>query len=251
MDNEREADGDLQRVGATEDTWDALSEIARALQQEDDPEQILVDIVDGAIQLVPGVDAGSISFVLNRKKSGSRAASGELPSQIDAVQNELNEGPCLRAVYDHPIVRVSDMRSETRWPTFARRAYELGVGSMIAFQLWVEDENLGALNLFARDPGAFDEETERIGLLYAAQAAVAYAETQKTAQLSQAIETRDLIGQAKGILMERYKMSAGQAFRVLVRSSSTSNKKLHVLAEELATTGQIAGVTDAGASGGI
>lgn len=244
MDDASEAQSSVEHAVEAKDASDAMSELARTLQQEDDPAQVLIDIVAGAIQLLPGVDEGSISVLLSRRHTGSRAASGELPAQVDAVQNELGEGPCLRAVYDRETVHVPDMRAETRWPTFARRACELGVGSMIAFQLWVDDENLGALNLFARKPNAFDARTERLGLQYAAHAAVAYAEVQKSAQLSEAIASRDMIGQAKGILMERYKLSAGQAFRVLVRASSDANRKLRDLAEELTTTGEISGVTD-------
>lgn len=251
MDNTREASdahSSVEHVMHAQDAYDAMSELARTLQHEDDPEQVLIDIVAGAIQLLPGVDEGSISVVLNRQHTASRAASGELPVEVDAVQNELGEGPCLQAVYDRETVHVPDMRAETRWPNFARRARELGVGSMIAFQLWVDDENLGSLNLFSREPNAFNSRTERLGLHYAAHAAVAYAEVQKSAQLSEAIASRDTIGQAKGILMERYKLSSGQAFRVLVRASSDANRKLRDLAEELTTTGQISGVTDTSVS---
>jgi len=113
---------------------------------------------------------------------------------------------------------------------------------MLSFQLYVEGDNLGALNLYSREPNAFDDESEHIGLLFASHAAVAFADAQKLDQLNSAVETRDLIGQAKGILMERYQISAEQAFRVLTRVSQQRNRKLRDLAAELADTRHLAGL---------
>jgi hypothetical protein len=114
---------------------------------------------------------------------------------------------------------------------------------MLSFQLWVEGDNLGALNLYAREPHSFSEESEQIGLLFVSHAAVAMAGSQKQDQMTAALATRDLIGQAKGILMERYKIDAQKAFSLLTRASQHRNIKLRDLAAELADTGWIAGVT--------
>jgi hypothetical protein len=89
------------------------------------------------------------------------------------------------------------MASETRWPEFARRASQAGAASMLSLQLYVEGDNLGALNLYSRTPNAFDDESEQVGLLFASHAAVAYAGVRKEAQLARAVDSRDLIGQAK------------------------------------------------------
>jgi len=154
---------------------------------------------------------------------------------VDALQHEFGEGPCLDAVYEHKTVRVDDMASESRWPAFASRAAEAGARSMLSFQLWVEGDNLGALNLYSRRPHAFDEDSEHIGLLYAAHAAVAYAAAQRQDQLQAAVDTRDLIGQAKGILMERYGIDDDRAFAFLVRLSMDRNQKLRDIAQHIVT----------------
>jgi transcriptional regulator with GAF, ATPase, and Fis domain len=192
--------------------------------------------------MVPGVDEGSVSVVTGRRNIGSQAPTGDLPMQVDALQEETQQGPCLDAAYKQLTVRVTDMASETRWPEFARRASQAGAASMLSLQLYVEGDNLGALNLYSRTPNAFDDESEQVGLLFASHAAVAYAGVRKEAQLAQAVDSRDLIGQAKGILMERYKITPERAFLVLTRASQKSNRKLHDIATELVRHGTVPGL---------
>jgi AmiR/NasT family two-component response regulator len=110
---------------------------------------------------------------------------------------------------------------------------------MLSFQLYVSGDNLGALNLYNGSPEAFSDQSEHVGLLLASHAAVAMAGAQHEEQLLQAVATRDLIGQAKGILMERYKITADQAFSLLIRASQDTNSKLRDVADHLiATTGR-------------
>ena len=220
-----------------------LSDLARKLEAEDDTEAMLDDLVAAAVALIPGVDEGSLSIVLARRDVSSQSPSGDLSRRVDALQTETGQGPCLDAVYQEKTVSVPDMASETRWPDFARRAAEAGAGSMLSFRLWVEGDDLGALNLYGREPHAFTEESEHIGLLFVSHAAIAVAGAQKQDQLAESIATRDLIGQAKGILMERYRIDAQKAFSLLVRASQQRNVKLRELAVELTDTGELAGVT--------
>ena len=112
---------------------------------------------------------------------------------------------------------------------------------MLSFQLYVERDNLGALNLYSADACAFDDESEHVGLLFAAHAAVAMAGARRQEQLTHAVTVRDLIGQAKGILMERYKITADQAFQVLARASQQTNRRLADVADELTQTGSVPG----------
>jgi transcriptional regulator with GAF, ATPase, and Fis domain len=223
-----------------------LSDLARTLQAEDDPGALVDELVASAVALVPGAEEGSISVVTARKKVTSQSPSGDLPRRVDELQVEVGEGPCLDAMFEQQTVRVPDMNHEERWPQFAARAAEVGAASMLSFQLFVEGDNLGALNLYSRRPNAFDDESEHVGLLFASHAAVAYADAQKLDQLKFALAGRDLIGQAKGILMERYKITADQAFRVLVRASQQRNQKLREVADELVTSGQLEGVMPEG-----
>jgi GAF domain-containing protein len=200
---------------------------------------MLTEIVVAAVAMVPGADEGSVSFVTGRRQVTSEAATGDLPVRVDALQYETRQGPCLDAVYEQHTVRVDDLATEQRWSLFARRASEAGAASMLSLQLFVEGDNLGALNLYGRSPNAFTDESEQVGLLFASHAAIAYAGVRKEAQLAQALANRDLIGQAKGILMERHKISGARAFLVLSRVSQTSNRKLHDIADELVRTGMM------------
>ena len=218
-----------------------LSAFARSAQQQSDPQATLVEIVRAAVELVPGCDEGSISVVLGRKTITSEAASGELPGRVDALQERLRQGPCLDAAYEHVTVRVADMSTETRWPDFTRGALELGAAGMLAFQLYVEDNDLGALNLFSRRPGAFDDESEHVGLMFAAHAAVAYASSRESARMARGLASQQLIGQAQGILMERHKVSDDRAFAILVQASQHTNVKLRDIAARLVESGVLPG----------
>ncbi|MGI3780285.1 MAG: GAF and ANTAR domain-containing protein [Janthinobacterium lividum] len=215
-----------------------LGELARTLEAEDDTQAMLNDLVAAAVAQIPGVDEGSISIVIARKDVSSQSPSSDLPRRVDALQTETGEGPCLDAVYKEKTVRVPDMASETRWPKFARRAAEAGAGSMLSFQLWVEGDNLGALNLYGRERDSFTEESEQIGLLFVSHASVAMAGAQKLDQLTESLATRDVIGQAVGILMERYKIGSQKAFSLLVRASQRRHVKLRDLAADLVHTGE-------------
>jgi len=217
-----------------------FGDLARSLQSEDDTDAMLEDVVASAVRLVPGAEEGSLSVVTDRRHVDSQHPSSELPRRVDELQTETGQGPCLDAVYEQQTVRVGDLRREERWPEFAHRAFsETGAVSMLSIQLYVEGDNLGALNLYSREPDAFDDESEQVGLLFASHAAVAFAGAQKVDNLHQALETRDLIGQAKGILMERFHIDGAQAFRFLTRISSSSQRKLRDVADELVHTGQV------------
>jgi transcriptional regulator with GAF, ATPase, and Fis domain len=216
-----------------------LSELARVLEAEDDTDAVMDELVRAAVAQIPGVAEGSVSIVTHRRDVSSHSPSSELPRLVDALQAETGEGPCLDAVFEQQTVRVPDMSREQRWPRFARRAAEAGAASMLSFQLYVEGDNLGALNLYARQPNAFTEESEHVGLLLVAHGAVALAGAQKRDNLALALDTRDLIGQAKGILMERHKVSSHRAFTLLMRVSQQTNRKLGDVAEQLTTTGTL------------
>ena len=216
-----------------------LGDIARELQQQEDPDSVMAGIVHAALELVPHAAEASVSLVTGRRTLDSRAASSDLPRRVDALQSETGQGPCMEASYEKRVVSVPDLSTDTRWPDFSRQAFELGARSMLSFQLFVDGDHLGALNLFGNDVGVFDAESERIGALVAAHAAVAVAGSQQVSQLTLALDTRDLIGQAKGILMERYKITAQQAFLLLSRASSELNIKLRDVAERLTVSGEM------------
>ena len=217
-----------------------LVDLARALEREQDVGETLDAIVHAAAGTVPGAQHASISAVHRRREVHTRAATDDLPRAVDNAQYETGQGPCLDTLFQRRTARLADVASDQRWPEFTRRAAELGVGSMLAVQLYVERDNLGALNLFSDQPDAFDEESESVALLFAAHAAVAMSAAQQIDQLQHAVGTRDTIGQAKGILIERFGITGEQAFTLLVRASQQENRKLHEIAAELVATGRLA-----------
>ncbi|MCZ2860452.1 GAF and ANTAR domain-containing protein [Blastococcus sp. VKM Ac-2987] len=219
-----------------------MSRVARQLQGEHgDVEATLHAITDAAVGAVPAAEEGSISYVLARSEVEPRAATGELPQRVDELQGRLGQGPCLDAISQYEVVRVDDVVTDGRWPEFGREAARLGARSMLCFRLFVEGDRMGALNLYARAPGAFDTESEEIGQMFAGHAAVALAGAEHEANLRTGMENRDLIGQAKGILMERHRLTADQAFGVLARVSQQLNRKLVDVARELTDTGAVPG----------
>jgi GAF domain-containing protein len=227
--------------------WNELAEtlgsLSRSLQSEGDLPSTLRAIVAAAVDTVPGVDHASISAVRRRREVETLACTDDLALAVDQAQYQTGEGPCLSSLYEKQTVRLNDMAAETRWPAFATRAHELGMGSMLAIQLYVAGEDLGALNLHSARADAFTDESEHVGLLFAAHAAVAMVGAQQQAQLQTALDSRDVIGQAKGILMERFKVGAQDAFRMLVLASQTTNIKLTDVADYLTRTGLLASRT--------
>ncbi|MGW4371321.1 GAF and ANTAR domain-containing protein [Nocardia takedensis] len=233
---------DPARAALSSDLAGRLGDLARFLQDLDDVGETLQGIVETAVHTIPGAAHAGVSVFAGR--TGTRtmrtpAASDELVNQVDHAQIEFEQGPCLDALYDKRTVSLPDTSAEPRWPRFAARAAELGVASMLSFQLYVLGENLGALNLYAPRPHAFDAESERVGALFAAHAAVAMAAALEVSQLEHAVDTRDLIGQAKGILMERHKLTAEQAFALLIRTSQHTNTKIVDVADYLTHRGEL------------
>lgn len=233
------SDGALGSFEGQDELAASFAGFARAVQQRQDPESTLVEIVRAAVELIPGCDDGSISVVFGRRKVNSQAASSELAAVVDGLQESTGQGPCLDAAYVHETVRATDLAHDVRWPKFAPQAVAAGAAGMLSIQLFVEGDDLGALNLFSRTAGALDEESEHVGLLFASHAAVAYAGAQQHEGLTRTVATRQLVGRAEGILMERHRVTAEQAFAMLVRVSQHRNTKLRDIAERLVLSGRL------------
>lgn len=217
-----------------------LSELARRMQAETAPGALLALIVKSALSEVDGADHAAISLVVRRVVHGEASCS-DLAREIDALQHKVDQRPCLSSLREELTVRSDDLREEQRWPKFAHAAAERGLRSMLAVQLFVQGDNLGALNMYSEQVNGFDDADENVALLLAAHAAIAMVDARKIDNLEHALATRDLIGQAKGILMERFKVNSAQAFGTLVAVSQHKHRKLNELAQELATTGDLPG----------
>jgi GAF domain-containing protein len=195
-------------------------------------------VVAAAVDNVPGTRWAGVTLLQDGTLS-SPAHTGDLPSAVDELQYRLGQGPCVQSSRDQITVVANDLRTESRWPEFAAGAVELGVLAMMSFQLFVEKTSFGALNLYSDATDVFDAEAEQIGLLFAAHAGVALAESRVAANLRVALNSRDVIGQAKGIIMERYKLRPQQAFDMLVYVSQQQHRKLRDVALELTETGSL------------
>lgn len=234
-----ERDGDGRGVPGEHDALagvaEALSRVARSLEEEPDLDRTLEGIVAAAASTVAGVQYAGITLIENGALR-SVAPSDEVVSRVDAVQYEAGEGPCVDAIVEHDTFRTGNLAlDKTRWSTFAPAAAELGVVSMVAFRLFTTSATLGSLNLYSGQADAFDADAELIGELFAAHAAVALAGSRRQAQLRDALQTRDVIATAKGILMERHRRSDDQAFAMLVETSQRLNMKLRDVATWVVT----------------
>jgi GAF domain-containing protein len=165
---------------------------------------------------------------------------------IDEAQYAADAGPCLDAYRTKTVVAVHSVPDERRWPAFTIAATEHAVLSSLSLPLVHRDQGRGAFNLYARSRDAFTAEDRDHGLLFAEQAAVAMANAEVywrtydlTQNLQAALENRDVIGQAKGVLMARHGLSAEQAFDELRRASQRRNVKLRDIADAVAQTGEL------------
>jgi transcriptional regulator with GAF, ATPase, and Fis domain len=220
-----------------ENLAESLAEAARDLGS-DDVERILEKAVTLAVEMIQGCDAAGVTLVRSKKKLETPVFTEEWVARGDALQYELGEGPCMDAVWQQQLVVSRDLADEKRWPTWGPRVVnELGARSMMCVQLFTSAQTVGALNMYCQHVNGFDEEKDRHEAhALAAHAAVALVAAQKIEHLSAALDTRTVIGQAEGILMERFDIEPERAFEVLKRVSSHTNEKLHRVASELVRT---------------
>jgi hypothetical protein len=202
-----------------------------------DLEQTLEQIVAAAVATIPGVDAGSISMTEHGRIT-TRHPTTEAIAKLDETQSELHQGPCISALEDPPpsgTVVADDLAGvdAQRWPEFAPRAVEAGYRALMSAQLSVDGGIRAALNLYSAEPHAFGEEARTLAGLFGIQAAMLLYGADTAAQLRRAVDSRDLIGQAKGILRERFGVDDEGAFQMLVKSSQETNLKLTAVAQWL------------------
>ena len=213
------ADQPLERLA------EVFGDLAVEMQAQKGSTDTLQSIVEAAPKVVPGARWAGISLVQGTKIV-SEVPTSRSVAELDQLQSDLNQGPCLTALREYHTVHIDDMRTETRWPDFGREALQRGTRSMLSFQLFVRSENLGALNLYSDEPGAFSEDSFLIGEILAQHAAVAMIGAAAETQFENALATRDVIGQAKGMLMQRDNLTGLQAFSLLTRASQQTNIKL-------------------------
>ncbi|MGW6790580.1 GAF and ANTAR domain-containing protein [Streptomyces chartreusis] len=219
-----------------------MASMARDLLAQDSVAATLERITASATELVEGCDAAGI-LVLHDSTVESLAPTHQLVIDSDQLQERLGEGPCFdaaRTAQGERVFRIADLtRLPQRWPAYAPQAHVLGVGSMMGFLLFTDDEDLGALNLYSHKPGAFTDASELAGWLLASHAAVAFSSARTHAQMEQAVATRHRIGEAMGILMGSHHITEEQAFDVLRRYSQENNIKLREVARLVCERGSL------------
>lgn len=237
--SEEAADDEKQLRVADTLPGDVLAELARIVLAEETLTSVLSKVAELTKQVISHADEVSLTLV-RKGRAETAAFTGAMAMQADERQYGLDSGPCLDAGRGGEILHITDMRSEERWPDYTPHAIQVGVLSSLSVPLPIQEDLIGALNIYSRAPGAFDPASIRAGETFAAYAAIAvgnastFASTAETAEnLRAAMASRATIEQAKGILMARGGISPEQAFEILVRASQRENRKLRDVASDL------------------
>ncbi len=215
-----------------------LAEAARKVAGNSEVQAALQSVVDLAVASC-GCSGASVTLVRADGGVETTASSGGLVEQADELQYSLDEGPCLRAAENGGAYLIVDTRTDARWPRWGPAVADLGLGSALSIHLFTDARVLGALNLYYESKDDFSSDELEVARVVAAHASVALAKLRSERDLWRAIDSRHLIGQAQGMLMERFKLSSEKSFSVLRRYSQQHNIKLHEVAGELIRTGRL------------
>ncbi|WNV75557.1 GAF and ANTAR domain-containing protein [Geodermatophilus sp. DSM 44513] len=233
---------------------EALETLGRLSLRQLSMEELLQTVARLAGSVLPGAPETSVTL-LDRGRPTTVVHTGPLALELDETQYEQDEGPCLHAARSGEVTEIADTRTDARWPDYARRAVDRGSLSSLSVPLRVDEDVTGALNVYARRAEAFDDAARAAGAGFGSYAAIAagnlyaYRRARSEADnLQAALESRGVIDQAKGILMERYRLTADQAFQLLTRASMGANRKVRDIADQLVHTGELP-VTLPGAGG--
>lgn len=213
-----------------------FAELIRGLDRrtDTDADAVMRELTTSAARALPGASSAGITVATRAGEVITLAATQPEAEKVDDIQSRNGEGPCLEAAWEQHMMRIDDMAQERRWPGFARDALDnTSVRSVLSFQLFKNRNDMGALNFYADRPFAFDETSVEMGLMVATHTALAWNMLQREEQFRSALASRDIIGQAKGILMERFNVDAVAAFELLKRLSQDSNRPLATIAEQL------------------
>jgi GAF domain-containing protein len=224
---------------------EALDQLGRLALREHSMESVLQRVADLSKAVMPGHTEASV-LLLVKGTPKTIVHTGQLAVDLDEVQFGTGQGPCLNAAATGELTEVRDARTEPRWRRYMVHAAEMGVLSSLSVPLPIEDSTSGALNLYVREAEAFDEESRQAAVRFGPYAAVAIANMHAYEQardmadnLQLALESRAVIDQAKGILIERHRLTPDQAFQMLAQVSMHANRKLRDIAEDLVETGEL------------
>jgi hypothetical protein len=227
------ARSETHTVAIYDQVTEAIAAAARTIHHPESLDEVLLQIATAAREALPEFDLIGIS-TLEGKNVLTRAVTDPKVYELDKLQYSEDEGPCVDTLGKAHLVVVPELRHEQRWPRYVPKAVQLGLRSQMAIKLTIDEEGtLGGLNMYSTLSDDIDPEAPSIAELFARHAAVALGGARHVTNLNQALQTRKVIGEALGILMERYQLSEDRAFAFLVRASNTSNLKVHTIAQEL------------------
>ena len=236
---------------------EALERLGRLSLRELSMDDLLQTVAELTNRAMPG-DPGTSVTLLVRDRPTTVATTGQLAVDLDESQYDRGHGPCLHAARSGELTEITDTRTETRWRDYLPRAVEHGNLSSLSIPLAIDQEEqvTGALNIYARRAHAFDEDSRSVATRFGPYASVAagnlyaYQSARRTADnLQAALESRAVIDQAKGVLVERYRLTPDQAFQMLARASMNANRKVRDVADELVRTGELPVAALRGAGG--
>ncbi|WP_210085666.1 GAF and ANTAR domain-containing protein [Mycobacterium sp. OAE908] len=218
--------------------------IAELVQQlysrsDADSDTVIAELAEHAAIEIPGAQYAGVTVTRNAKHIDTPAATHKWPILLDEIQQRHREGPCLTAAWEEKTIHVADLETDERFPMYRRDALEqTPIRSVMAFQMFIAGETMGALNIYSEEPNVFGHVSRDMGLIFAAHSSVAWNAARRDEQFKRALASRDTIGQAKGMIMERYGVDAVQAFEVLRKLSQDSNVPLLQVATELVANRQ-------------
>ncbi|WP_262849558.1 GAF and ANTAR domain-containing protein [Mumia quercus] len=217
-----------------------FAELARSLRDQADESDTLDQALKLTVETIDGCDEAAVSLVGRGGQVETPHSTGPRAAQADRLQYTLGEGPCLDTIRDHETTLVRDLATDRRWTRWSQQVHrDLGFGSIYCFQLFTAADDYGALNLYSDRVDAFDDNDDAVGYAMAAHIAVALAASRKIEQLGRSVQTRTVIGQAMGIVMERYGLDPVRSFQTLQRVSSVTNRKLLAVAQHVVATREI------------
>lgn len=210
-----------------------LAAAARDMQDEDTSRQAMDRAVTIAAQILPGCDAAGVCVVYRGDRVDTHATSHDALREVDSLQHRWKEGPCLDALRQQDTVQSNDLSTDERWPKWGPEVARLGFSSIVSYRLFSTENTLGALNLYGKSTSAFTADDVHDGVALAAHIGVALAGAQEVENLEKALGGRTVIGQATGILMERFDLTSERAFALLSKISQNKNLKLRHVAEQI------------------
>lgn len=213
-----------------------LADSMRSLRgsEEAEGELSLDELTDAALKAMPGADYAGITIAHRDGTVTSASTTHYYARLLDELQHQHRQGPCLSAAWEQSVIRVRDLTTDYRWPHYRLGAVaRTPIRSMLSFQMFADHKTMGALNFYAEQPDAFDDAAVEIGIIYATHGALAWRMLRRDREFRSALASRDLIGQAKGMIMERFGIDAVQAFELLKRLSQSTNTPVVDVARQL------------------